>query len=665
VRYGVAALAAFAGLAFAAPTLAAGDDAGTISPFGLGAGCRGIAMGGAASAVWGDSYALFWNPAGLSHVERNEASLFHTSLFDESATYSAMALSHPFLEVGVLSFGAIQLRVGGIEQRDESNMILEGELSSVQTRYTLGYAREIVKGLSAGLDLKLDRFTQGLYGANGLGLDVGTGFATPVRSPAMDGIAIGLSVTNAIEPAMKLAERETGDPRGVRAGFAMWRSVSRRLQDRFIIAVDAEKTRLSDARFHFGAEYRVRGVLAVRGGWDAGIPTFGCGLEARRLLFDYAYRSTDLGGNHLFSLALRVGASRSEKRERAQRRRDEEIRKELETQIASYENRSVSTAFEEARACLARSDDAGALDRFRRVLLWSPSNEQAQDGLRRATAALAIAAGDSLMAEGRYAEALYSYREAQKTVPSNEAADRIRRCEHRSQELSNAERMIEETLARAIDLYANRNWDGAVSGFKEVLALDPKHELARDYLSRARERMLEQYETMFVNADRLAASGRFAAAIQPLAFELEKNPTDVRVEAKIVEITALRKKAESAHAKVEAEKNRGETISAEERERLRPVYQRGIDFFKQADFARAIAEWERVYRISPAYEQVSDYLVKAYQYLGMEHYAKHEYDRALEVWSKILAVDHNNEKAIRYISKTKEELSKLEGLTNR
>ena len=57
--------------------------------------------------------------------------------------------------------------------------------------------------------------------------------------------------------------------------------------------------------------------------------------------------------------------------------------------------------------------------------------------------------------------------------------------------------------------------------------------------------------------------------------------------------------------------------------------------------------------------------MKAYQYLGMEHYARHEYDRALEVWNKILAVDPNNEKAIRYITKTKEELSKLEGFTGR
>ncbi len=636
-----------------------------MSPFSLGAGCRSIAMGGAAAAVWGNSYVLFWNPAGLSQIERDEASLFHTSLFDESATYSAMTLSHPFLDIGVFSFGAIQLRVGGIEQRDESNMLVAGELENIQTRYVLGYAREIAKGLSAGFDCKLDRFTQGQYGANGFGLDAGIGLETPVRSPAMDGIAVGIAIMNAIEPSIKLASREAGDPRGVRAGFSIWRSVSERLQDRLVLAVDAEKTALSDARIHFGAEYGLKSAFAVRGGWDGGVPTFGCGLGMRRLLFDYAYRSTELGGNHLFSLSFSFGSSRSEKRERAQRRRDEEMQKQLDIQIASYENRSIGAALDEGRASLASSDYAGAMDRFRRVLLWSPANEEAQEGLRRATAALAIAAGDSLMTKGRYAEALSSYREAQKIAPSNEAADRIWRCERRTQELSNAERTLAETLARAIDLYASGNWVGAVSGFREVLALDPKHALAKDYLSRARERIAERYERMFVEADRLAANGRYAAAIQPLAIELEKNPTDVRIETKIAAIEGLREKAESAQARAAEEKNLREEISSEERDRLRPAYQRGIGFFAKADFARAIAEWEGVYRVAPRFEQVSGYLVKAYQYLGMESYARHEYDRALEVWNKILAVDPDNEKAIRYIAKTKEELSKLEGFTSR
>lgn len=649
----------------AVPVFGHDGGVGTTSPFDLGAGGRRIAMGGAGAAVWGDSYALFWNPAGLSRIEYKEASLFHTSLFDESTTYSALALSHPLLDIGVFSFGIIQLRVGGIEQRDASNMLLEGEMRDTETRYELGFAREIAKGLSVGVDAKLDRFSQGPYSANGLGLDAGIGLETPGRSSAVDGIAIGLSIVNLIEPTIKLVERESGDPRGVLAGAAVWKSISQSLQDRLTIAVDVKKSQTSDAHLHFGAEYRVMDAFAARGGWDAGAPTFGCGVEVKRILFDYAYRGTELGGNHLFSLAMRFGASRSEERERAQRFRDEEMRRELDARIVSYESRSINSALDEAQASLARGDHAGAIDRFRGVLLWSPANELAQDGLRRASAALAIAAGDSLMASGRYAEALLSYREAQKNLTSEETADRILRCERRIQELSSTERMKNEMLATAIDRYASRDWDDAAAGFKEVLAVEPGNELARTYLARTDEKAHEEYERAIAGADRLAASGRFAAAIQSLTIELEKHPGDARLQAKIAEVARLQKNAELAASNAAAAKSRPAPVSAEERERLRPAYDRGIEFLAQADFARAIGEWEGVYRVDPQFEQVAGYLVKAYQYLGMEYYARHEYERALEIWNKILVVDPNNEKAIRYITKTREELSKLEGFTSR
>ncbi|MCX5753006.1 MAG: hypothetical protein NTW97_05090 [Candidatus Krumholzibacteria bacterium] len=106
-------------------------------------------------------------------------------------------------------------------------------------------------------------------------------------------------------------------------------------------------------------------------------------------------------------------------------------------------------------------------------------------------------------------------------------------------------------------------------------------------------------------------------------------------------------------------------MSTDDLARLGQGYGRGIEFFTHGNFTRAIDEWEAVYRAAPRFKQVSEYLVKAYQYLGMEHYANHEYDRALEVWNKILSVDSDNEKAIRYINKTKDELSRLEGITSR
>jgi len=620
-----------------------------------------IAMGGAASAVWGNSYVLLWNPAGLYAVDRNEVNVFHTSLFDESTTYSSIILAHPFVELGVVSFGVVQLRVGGIEWRDAENTVLGEELKNIQTRYLIGYARDVVNGLTAGTSVKLDRYSEGSYVANGFGIDAGIGLEPSVRSSAFDGMAMGISFVNILEPTVRFAAQEAGDPRAIRAGISIWRSVSKTLDDRLTVALDVDRARYSETKFHGGAEYSMRGMFAFRAGWDAGIPTFGCGFRLPFFLFDYAYRSTELGGNHLFSLNCRFGASREEKVELARNRRQEEIRRELDAKISSYENTFITSALESGKVSLAAQDYRAATDHFGRVLLWSPGNELAREGVRAANSALLLIRGDSLIAQGRLAEALLEYREASSQLQSAQANERIERCETRIRETVDNDRLKRDILTRAIELYAERNWVGAVAGFEEVLALDPKNATARGYLSKAGDRIRESCERGLAEADRLAAGGRYGAALQLLKMELERNAGDPRLEAKIRELDALRTGAEARKAPNTTEATAETAMGVEERERHREVYDRGIEFFRRGDFARAIDVWEGVWRAFPRFEQVSEYLVKAYQYLGMEYYARHEYEKALDTWNRVLTVDPDNEKALRYIGKTKEEVSRLEG----
>ncbi len=96
---------------------------------------------------------------------------------------------------------------------------------------------------------------------------------------------------------------------------------------------------------------------------------------------------------------------------------------------------------------------------------------------------------------------------------------------------------------------------------------------------------------------------------------------------------------------------------------MRPLYERGAEHFRAGNFDRAAYEWQPIWEKYPGYENLDDYLVKAYEYWGMELYTQHKYDEALEVWQRILTVDDNNEKALRYIQRTKEELERLRSLT--
>lgn len=637
------------------------ESGGTTSPFELGAGSRIISMGGAASAVGEDSYVMLWNPAGLFQIDRSEADLFHTSLFDESVTYSALLLSYPFVDLGVVSLAAVQLRIGGIDRRDGENQEIGGDLDNSQTRYIIGYARNIYRGLAGGINLKIDRFIQGSYVANGFGLDVGIGARTDMRSPVVDGVSFGASVANVLEPGITLASEEVGDPLRFRFGFAAWRCIAGDRGDRLMIAFDLDKSRYSDVGIHAGCEYILMDIFAVRGGWDAGIPTFGCGLARGFLGFDYAYRDTDLGGNHLFSLTYRFGPSRSEKLEERQRKRDEQIQRELDSKIGEFEERFIGAEIENGDSHLERGDYRRAAENFNRVLLWSPDHEQARRSLALARASLLVQTGDSLMNEGKGVEALFVYRNALEILPQEQIAIKITDCEQQIGETADKVRIVENMFARSLDYYTNRQWDEAMSGFEQVLELAPGHALATEYVDKTGRKIQKEYERMLARVDRLSTEKRYAAAIEELRLGMKRYPGDPVIAARLETVEAQRNAdAERERAAVTEQIRTARTSVADEK--LRPAYERGVEYFGLGNFRGAIGEWERIWKDNPRFENVADYLIKAYQYRGMELYANHAYEDALEMWERILLVDPDNAKAHRYIKRTKEELSSLEGL---
>ncbi len=643
-----------------APLCADDGDGGTTSPFELGAGCRIISMGGVATTNWGDSYVLFWNPAGLYVLDRSEVDLFHTSLLDESTAYSALVLSYPFIDLGVISLGAVQLRVGGIERRDAENREIGGELENVQTRFLLGYSRNIYKGIALGMNFKVDRFSQDTYVANGFGFDAGLGMKSVVTSYPVDEIRFGAAVTNVLEPKIKLDSEEMGDPVSFRLGASALRSIS---NDRLLIAFDMHKSRYSDTHFHLGAEYLVRDLLAVRVGLENETPTLGLGFDLRYFVFDYAYRSTDLDGHHLFSLTYRFGRSRIERLEERQARRALEIQREIDEKVSGFEDQFVTTALMRGDEHMADGAYAEALEEYNRVLLFSPDHEEASTKSALAGGSILVARGDSLMSESRPAEALFAYRQALELAPSDQIENRIEECESRIAEAEDRLRVVEQIFAQSLEYYTNRHWQEAVSGFDKVLELEPEHALAIEYGTKARERIQMEQELLMKNVSRLISEQRYSSAAEQVRTALERHPADQTLTAKLGEIQELHAKQEqriSAERSVQAPRPR----SAADSEESMRKYERGIELFTRSDFRNAIGVWEEVWKADPDFENVSEYLIKAYQFLGMELYAGQRYKRALEMWERILLIDPDNAKAQRYITRTKEELSRLEGISN-
>jgi tetratricopeptide (TPR) repeat protein len=637
---------------------------GTLSPFALGTGGRSIAMGRASAAVWGGSCALIWNPAGMENIERAEISLFHTPLLDKDASYYSAIGSYPFLDAGTISFGILQLGINGIEVRDEDNLISGPDLSVRQSRYLAGYSRSLYGRLTGGLTLKLDRFEEGSYSASGFGADIGFGYQRSMDTDAIDGIAFGMTLFNMLEPSMRLAEEESGDPRGVRAGIAIWGPFPGNLNDRLLLAFDLEDTRLSETGIHAGVEYGLEPYVSIRGGYDDGDPTFGLGFRFATVSLDYAFRTSDLESYHLFSLTVGFGATRTRRLEERQAAREREIREQIDMEIAHFEENFVEGSIHEAEASKSegRFEDAAAL--FDKVLMMDPGNEEAKRGKSEAEFLARLVHADSLYEKGDYAGALLIFRSLSARQGSEDLTQKISSCERMISRADDRRVMVESMFERGLELYSDRQWAESAAAFRGVLGFVPQHELAAGYLQKSVGKIEDERERTMLRIDELTAAGRYGESIELIQAGAESYGNVEELESRLARVRQLQADAARMRNTVRPEPaSEHREPSAEELEHIRPIYESGASCFRDGKFDKAVSEWEPVWEDYPDYENLADYLVKAYQYWGMELYTKHRYEEALEVWERILRVDSENEKALRYIRRTKEELERLESLT--
>lgn len=83
----------------------------------LGTNARAIGMGEAYSSVTDGSESIYWNPAGLSRVDRRSFSLMH-AIYLQQIVYDFASYAQRFGELGVLCLGVQYLNAGTIDRTD-------------------------------------------------------------------------------------------------------------------------------------------------------------------------------------------------------------------------------------------------------------------------------------------------------------------------------------------------------------------------------------------------------------------------------------------------------------------------------------------------------------------------------------------------------------------
>jgi hypothetical protein len=313
----------------------------------IGYGSAGVAMGDAYVSTTRDISSLYWNPAGLGYMQKNEFQVMYQPLVaDINTSFAGFGYVHPTL--GTFAFGLIYTGYG--EEEVTSMLMEEGtgeKFDGADYAFSLSYGRRIVQWFAFGATAKYVASRIWHENASAMALDLGALVSTNFLSPTGkkdDGLTIGMSISNygsrmqynGIDLKRPLDEEpdEAGNFAYVPARFETqsWElplifriGISAHpiltSTHRLTLSVDALHPNNNSEHINVGGEYALTlpgfGVFSLRGGYKGlemvdsqyGM-TFGFGLQFfymnnNALKIDYAFRDYGLIGNlHAYTLSL-------------------------------------------------------------------------------------------------------------------------------------------------------------------------------------------------------------------------------------------------------------------------------------------------------------------------------------------------------------------------
>ncbi len=280
-------------------------DAGVYLRMGLGA--RAFGMGGAFVSLANDSYAAYWNPAGLVQLEKMELGSMY-SILSLDRKYNFLNYASPIDSESAFAMSLINFGVDEIKEYDIKRDYL-GMFTNQETCLLLSYAR-IIRNISFGGNIKLLHQQMnpksGKHSGKGWGVDLGI-LANPSKN-----IYLGLMV----QDLGSYQKWDTGWidtlPLDIKLGLG-----TRLFNERLNICIDFEKIeRRRNVKTHLGVEYWPRPAVGMRLGLNSKDPTGGFSLRfpISNTIFgiDYSFSPDTFTAfdevdeyNHRISLSLR------------------------------------------------------------------------------------------------------------------------------------------------------------------------------------------------------------------------------------------------------------------------------------------------------------------------------------------------------------------------
>ncbi|MFH1714571.1 MAG: PorV/PorQ family protein [Elusimicrobiota bacterium] len=294
----------------------------------MGAGSRAAAMGNAQVGLTDDVNAIYWNPAGLNHINQKEFAFMHCMWFEE-ISYQYLAYAQP-LGKARLAGSVYYLSMSPMDKYDKSGVYLNESFAPADMAIALAYANKIKKllyGFSVKyISSKIEDESAAAYAG-----DIG------IQYPLVkDKINAGLVLQN-IGNNLKYIQESTLLPFNIKLGIAYMLDIKK---DRLIFLADINAPIDDELAINLGAEYsrrfangyRLSPRIGVRTKLNSNINslfnmspkvgsnntdgeldglkdvTAGLGFAYRGSNIDYAWAPFgELGSTHKFSIMFKFG----------------------------------------------------------------------------------------------------------------------------------------------------------------------------------------------------------------------------------------------------------------------------------------------------------------------------------------------------------------------
>jgi outer membrane protein OmpA-like peptidoglycan-associated protein len=272
----------------------------------IGVGTRATAMGGAGAVFSNDITSLYWNPAGLGHVNHMWLEMIHGSLYQD-ISQEFIGFGMPVAEGQVVAAGFNYFSLGNIEKTGitDDGRIINGlglvELSMMGGN--VGYALKTSSGITLGAGFKYFSENLGKWSQTAMALDLG------VQYPFESGLIIAGALQN-----VGLSVGGYSLPMEVRLGAGRPFPIGESQRLNMVAEVELPTGAFSQYQLHVGGEYGIVDMVFLRAGYTlsdvnsmgsmSGLAA-GLGLTLGGWKFGYTFAPMGtMGATHRISLAI-------------------------------------------------------------------------------------------------------------------------------------------------------------------------------------------------------------------------------------------------------------------------------------------------------------------------------------------------------------------------